>query len=378
MSQQRVSHIDASVLPDELKNWYEIEELVFDYKIENKERLVSILPSLDPLYRESLAQLIVSVYKMFPYRSNEFVDLYRTLDLPIDLINCRTFKNLLLPQDQHVEVPEYETISDFSQNQVVQALIDDDLNIFQSLAPSSNILDFTIDYNGERLTCLSASAFFSSVRIFRYILDCNVSLAQDPDVSKYSVRGGNLEILQIILDSGIDISQHFADAIEYHRYAVANLILDRYPIDLEEVWLNDHSFSTLGIYWYYSTVDYDFSVALCGACFIGNGPLMIYCLHRGADIDSEENDNTVLTRAIEHNFYEMSKYLVENGADIEIPDDDYECPLTYAVRSRNMRFVQLLIDHEVNLNREGECLRNAINENPDIKQFLMQHGYNEH
>ena len=374
MEKNQMPHISLSLCTPDIAPWVEIEEAVYNLDQEKKTKLISIAPTLDPLYREGLINLIVYVFKKFPYRANKLVDLYQELKLPFDELKCITFKNLLLPIDQHQKPPDYEIYSDFSHDNIGKSLINDDVDEFIQLTASLSLQNEVFHYNTEELSYLSAAAFFGASKIFKYLM-VNIEIDKDDgELAKNAIAGGELEIINILQSKDITFSECWSTALEYHRYDILNWLIDQGAVDLDG-WVDTMPFSTLSNIWYYKVcLEGPMTFPLLAASEGGNGPLAVYSVDNGGEIEAESNDNTVLTFAIDYGYTEMVRALLQKGADVEFPDDDYECPLAYAIRLESKEIVDLLIEKGVNVNREGEYFESLLDRTPEMKQYHIQHG----
>ena len=71
-------------------------------------------------------------------------------------------------------------------------------------------------------------------------------------------------------------------------------------------------------------------------------------LKYGANINSQnEHGQTLLAKAVALQEYNLTTFLVENGADLEIPNAKNQTPLHIATENTNLstRLIKCLIDH---------------------------------
>lgn len=94
---------------------------------------------------------------------------------------------------------------------------------------------------------------------------------------------------------------------------------------------------------------------------------------RGVDVNAEDNDGfTALAMAVRNNYYDVAKFLIEKGADVNRANDADIVPLCY-VQTKKM--AELLIDNGAAINSIGEGgtpLDRATDE--EIRQFLISRG----
>lgn len=73
----------------------------------------------------------------------------------------------------------------------------------------------------------------------------------------------------------------------------------------------------------------------------------------GADINSNKGCETALHIAIEKNYNEIAKILIENKADVNIKDYNFYTPLIHAIKKNNIEIVKYLIKAGADLNQTG-------------------------
>eukprot|EP01156_Anaeramoeba_ignava_P014490 Anaeramoba_ignava/a609347_174.p1 GENE.a609347_174~~a609347_174.p1 ORF type:complete len:459 (+),score=92.98 a609347_174:240-1616(+) len=102
----------------------------------------------------------------------------------------------------------------------------------------------------------------------------------------------------------------------------------------------------------------------------------------GEDINkqSEFSGQTPIHLALQENKREIAIYLVENGANLNIIDNNGLTPLMIAVDIPSRDMVELLLLHGANvdaINEYGEtCLHKVIDQNSKIAHLLMSYGAN--
>ena len=61
--------------------------------------------------------------------------------------------------------------------------------------------------------------------------------------------------------------------------------------------------------------------------------------------------------ATKGNYYELVKYFIDKGSDVNKQNFDKETPLHLAARNKNMKIIKILLDHKAKLdipNKDGE------------------------
>ncbi len=103
----------------------------------------------------------------------------------------------------------------------------------------------------------------------------------------------------------------------------------------------------------------------------------------GFDINIREKDMTPLMRAITSKENKIAMYLVDNGADVNLTDDDGLTPLIFSTSkdAGGMEIAKYLIDHGADINiRDGQgytALLYAVeDQNNEFAKLLVEHGAN--
>ena len=117
------------------------------------------------------------------------------------------------------------------------------------------------------------------------------------------------------------------------------------------------------------------------ACDIGDLKDIKKLLSQGANIHTRDDDGGVLLNAIQNNSYNVVKYLVEQGADVNDVDDCGNTPLHVAVDDNKFVWVKYLVEHGADINVMDESgytpLYSAINnDNFNMVKYLVDQGAN--
>jgi len=95
--------------------------------------------------------------------------------------------------------------------------------------------------------------------------------------------------------------------------------------------------------------------------------------------DRNKGHGTALQRAVKQRDVQMTKLLLEHGANADLQDGAYGNPLQEAAYAGDMELVQLLVEHKADINLQGGRLTSpliaaAIVDDAKIARFLIQHG----
>ena len=102
-------------------------------------------------------------------------------------------------------------------------------------------------------------------------------------------------------------------------------------------------------------------------------------LDAGADVNGESFGDTPLMKAISTGKEKMVKYIIEQGADIELSASYYgsRTPLMYAVRNSNLKVVTVLVENGADVNAQQDDGKNVIDFvqfDGAIKKYLYENG----
>ena len=130
---------------------------------------------------------------------------------------------------------------------------------------------------------------FGSLKCFKYLLlnKCKIT----KETLKYSITGGNQEIINIIKEKNNKFEDSLETSVDYHRYELTNWLNENYkckPVSLPKC------------IWYY------------------NIHAFIYFLEHGHSLDeTDENGFTCLHSAFMIGSLPIVQYLIEKGVNIE-------------------------------------------------------------
>ena len=116
------------------------------------------------------------------------------------------------------------------------------------------------------------------------------------------------------------------------------------------------------------------------ACEYGNYEMIKYLIEQGADINKESNigdEITPLFKACKYGDYKMIKYLVEHGADINKENSLKQTPIWYACKIGNENIVKYLFECGANIYKEdkdGEIalIKALANGNNNLLDYFLK------
>lgn len=213
----------------------------------------------------------------------------------------------------------------FSEDSIGYSIMNDDVSSFSSFLCDFNELEFDVDYKSKdrKETVLELAAHSGSVKIFKYLMLNGMKLNEK--IPNFAIKGGNTEILQILLQNGFSFQNYLLKAVKYHRNDAAQWILQSYNLNPDKLGPFCLAHRNLSLF---IENGYDFNER----DFANRNSLMISVEKRNLELtkflikkfDINEFDNfglTALMIACNNGNLNLVKYLIDNGADVNIKSE---------------------------------------------------------
>ena len=185
----------------------------------------------------------------------------------------------------------------------------------------------------EETSPLELAVLENRMDMVRLLIESGAELTHNPEELLYgSLRSPNLTLFSFLVDAGVRILAKQEDIyrlflhLENQRDPTVLPVLDKLGMDLKRYG----------------------GEALRSMASHGNQMLAEYLIQKGADINYHKPDmvfpyaSTPVTEAARHNDFPMVRCLVEQGADITIPDKYGDRPYTVAVQNKNQEMAAYL------------------------------------
>ncbi|OHT04135.1 hypothetical protein TRFO_06447 [Tritrichomonas foetus] len=238
-----------------------------------------------------------------PEYYQEFFDFLKEIMHPLDFDKSPNFLN---------ESPEYEdqVRNWYPKNSIERIIRDDDLNSFKEIVAQNPEFDVNSRSHNKSVFCysqmlrfnvsyLELAAFFGSFNIFSFLVQTGANRFNLHLVSRFAIAGGNFDIVEMC-DIDDDINKSIEAASEYFRFSIFQWIFDTKLDNIEDVEATKASF-----------------------------------LHFCAKANN----------------IQMLLFLLDQGCDINKPDETHWTPLHYAANERCIEAIKVILKCK-NLNLE--------------------------
>jgi len=241
---------------------------------------------------------------------------------------CRYYETIPPIEDfyniNHVECLEFE-------------LKDDDFFGYQ-LRSSVPTFDFNmmidVDYDSPlwnvcsevRVSLLQFSAFYGSIKCFKFTLLNECVLHEK--VCRYSISGGNFEIIHILEHGGMKFTGCFRTAVQYNRNECCDWLLQYFICD---------------------------DVRLDECLIYYNVEAFFFFLTNGADINEKNESGCTPLHSISFQGHLPTvEYLCEHGSNVNEKNQAGLTPLHIASREGHLPVVEYIYEHGSNLREKSE------------------------
>ncbi|MBP5426647.1 MAG: ankyrin repeat domain-containing protein [Clostridiales bacterium] len=232
----------------------------------------------------------------------------------------------------------------------------------------------------EKRTVLMYAAQEGNENLVKYLVEkglkVNVEDKEHNTVLMYAVMSGNLSMAEYLVSKGANVDVCM-DRLQ---------LIDEAQAKTNDAFLKSVNENNLNLV--------KFWVGVCGACVnyckgtetpfivavkLNNNIICDYLIYNGADINMpDDNGKNPLMYAIESGNENMFWYLIDNDADVSEVDGNEKTALMYAARAGKLSMVKYLTKI-LDLNQIDKCGRTeimyaAMSKNVEVIQYLLDRG----
>ncbi|XP_057317964.1 ankyrin-3-like [Microplitis mediator] len=232
------------------------------------------------------------------------------------------------------------------------------------------LIEYNVDVNHRSFLepgCLITAIKNDNFEIFQLLLDAGADIHifyNGKSLIFMAVDKNSYEITKHLINHGADVNTCFRDktllyrAVENENERIVELLINN-KVDVNKIIKDKYLLNS-------------FPTALYKAVEIGNlniVKILINAPNIDVDLSGRLND-LPLHEAIRKNNYEITKCLIEHGANI---NTKYENPLNIAINNGNKEIVQLLIDNKVKVDNlvDSPFVAAVENNNFEILEILI-------
>ena len=283
--------------------------------------LLGIFENAQKLENIIFVQLLYSVFRVKSdlTQSEKFDQLMNEFKIRYDNIKI----GVNLDDNSEIYVFLYEQLENPSENPVSYIIADEDEKIpdFETLEPSLYVSPSILSFSPKRI---HVCAFYGAIKCMKKMIQQGVNLNEEDDegrtVAQFAAAGGNIEILKLLKEKGVDFTDSLSFAIEYFQDEAFEYLLSFCP-------LTDQLFHS--------------------AAKTNNISKMKYLISKNVPPEGRDEYNwTPLHIAASHNCCEAVKLLISlENVNVNIADLDGETPLHCAAKDGYIDVMSILLHH---------------------------------
>ena len=348
----------------------------------------------------SLIRIISDFSYLFPFHTQFYGDLVSKIEIDPYLIteyNKFTYYLYLrgiIKKEQilHFKIDETLSIEKIEQkilpSSILYNIINDNLDAFVDQYASNDkiFMELTsISSTGFMISDIShvnLSLLAGAIKIFKYLLLNGAIL--DEYSPAFAVRGGNEEIIQMLVGKGIDFSKYNHEAIAYHQNEIATWIQENFDYDRATLHfcLSKHNTRMfLQLLSQGKSINDERIDLLVVSTLNGTIPILKLMISEGVFINSLTRKHTIILMfAVSYGYDYVVEFLCKNGSNVNFSNDKGITPLHLAALKGQLNIIKILLQYGANINSKdstgktplkiarGECkefLSNYIRMNPN-------------
>lgn len=225
----------------------------------------------------------------------------------------------------------------YTKDSIYYHILHDNFEEFQKF---TQIASFDIEMRDERnRSLMDLACKYGSINIFKFLLLSGRKPKKE--MGKYAIEGGNLEIIRILEQNGVNFEEFYVSAVSFNRNEIADWIYNKYGtlnITFNQCllyfnfraasfcYLNHFDLLEPCYQTYYLSYHFPFMAdsSMSFAVFMDFKELILFLLRNGYEsiIETESHLHNPLLYAVYKGDLEMVKFLIENGVKVDNSDNE--------------------------------------------------------
>lgn len=380
------SIVDVEI-PEELKSFVEIEDAIWALNKNNVDdvilkiaKFLEVEKDKDHI-KEIIRFHLSNVMNARLGLSKQIVKIIKKFinEIPVDKVHY----HLLSPIVQFLLVEEgiipeefrkycYQSSVIFEEGTIHNAIFEDDIeSLTNYIAKNSSFnVNMKIRFHRTIMPLICHCAIFGSIECFKYLLMNGAVI--DKFVAHSSVSEGNMEIIRICEQSGMDFSEYLNTAILSHQNNIADWIILNYETKLFS--FNDAllSLNSRALFFLRKVTEFDCTGnTVLSSCipFVTQGCLdFMKYFSKTENVNSIIDDCPIIQIALTNNYFEAADILIENGAQISADI------ILELINESNTRALIYLKKHKIDLDKklsDGKLISNILKESNRTKYLKI-------
>ena len=433
-----IATLDDNEIPESLVSIISIEESIFNVNEKNIEKTLELLSHFNAFSMKYTLNVLFTASQIRRFNFPELAKIFSNLSNNLKMIDksdqyfiearefysylCEIGKeddNSLSLSTSDISNAKEEILYIFPLKSIEYSVITDNLDSFVYMTASlSELKSLKAQIGNSTISLVSLSCLSGSINIFKYFLTNGALINEEILIS--AVRGGNDEIIELILHQGFSFQSFYNEAIKYHRMELLKWFIDEYSIDINctiNVSISTHCNTLLTLYLINKMREQEQEINVdslfSSITKVGNSSFFFYSInnlnfhptfnirmlfssiHNGMtdavqyilensnlQVNSKNiKQNTPLIEACQSGFLDIVKLLISKGADINSKNKDGYTALLTSVGYEQYEIATYLIENGANIedsNKDGKTVLYfaVLKENISFIKYLISKGVN--
>lgn len=380
------SIVDVEI-PEELKSFVEIEDTIWALNKNNVDDVILIIAKFleaekdKDHIKEIIRFHLSNVMNARLGLSKQIVKIIKKFinEIPVDKIHYHLLSHIVqfLLVEEGI-IPEefrkycYQSSVIFEEGTIHNAIFEDDIeSLTNYIAKNSSFnVNMKIRFHRKIMPLICHCAIFGSIECFKYLLMNGAVI--DKFVAHSSVSEGNMEIIRICEQSGMDFSEYLNTAILSHQNNIADWIILNYETKLFS--FNDAllSLNSRALFFLRKVTEFDCTGnTVLSSCipFVTQGCLdLMKYFSKTENVNSFIDDCPIIQIALSNNYFEAVDILIENGAQISADI------ILELINESNTRALIYLKKHKIDLDKklsDGKLISDILKESNRTKYLKI-------